>query len=454
MKKILIRGGMTPFENYDVSDIILNNRFGTNAGNMVYLHGVYRALMCGEDVQIDVDRYEIERGYFTDKDIDRVNSEYSMYIIPLADAFRDSFVNCLYAFTKVIKKLTIPVVIVGVGMKIAIGDTPDKPLPFDDAVKGFVSAVLDKSALIGVRGEITASYLKRLGFKEETQITPIGCPSLYYHGADLRLKRLEKPIDKNSDIVVNASMLSTENINRFLRRILTEYPNSTFIPQLVRELREMYLGAIYRKEDTAYPIRATDEVFRNDQARFFVNVPSWFDFVSKKEFSIGARMHGNIASINCGVPSVLLVKDGRMKELIDYHKLPHATPDMITEETTLTDIVNNTNLYSIEDVHEANFRHYVDFLEKNNIDSVFKGYNSPKETIFDEKIKSMTWDAPVKPIYVCDENERIRRIEEYMDKEEEYIESLKTRIRRQNRVLNRYDKWLPGFVTSRFKKID
>ena len=165
-------------------------------------------------------------------------------------------------------------------------------------------------------------------------------------------------------------------------------------------------------------------------------------------------MHGNIASINCGVPSVLLVKDGRMKELIDYHKLPHATPDMITEETTLTDIVNNTNLYSIEDVHEANFRHYVDFLEKNNIDSVFKGYNSPKETIFDEKIKSMTWDAPVKPIYVCDENERIRRIEEYMDKEEEYIESLKTRIRRQNRVLNRYDKWLPGFVTSRFKKID
>ncbi|SDB47634.1 polysaccharide pyruvyl transferase family protein [Butyrivibrio sp. INlla16] len=454
MKKILVRGGMSPFDKYDVSDIILNNRFGTNAGNMVYLYGVYRSIMTGEDVEIDVDRYIIERGHSTEEDIKRINEEYSMYIIPLADAFRDSFINCLNALTRAIRKMTIPVVIVGVGMKIGISDSINDEHPCDQAVKDFVSAVLDHSSMVGVRGEITGSYLKRLGFKEGTQFTPIGCPSLYLHGANLKLKRLTKEINKDSGIIVNASMLSTENINRFLRRILTEYPNATFIPQLVRELREMYLGAIYRKEDTAYPIRTTDEVFTSDKARFFVNVPSWFDYVKDRDLSVGARMHGNIASINCGIPSVLLVKDGRMKELIDYHKLPHATPDVIDDNTTLEEIVGRTNLYSIEDVHEANFRHYVDFLEQNNIDSVFKGYNSPEKTIFDEKISQITWDEPITPILTCDEAERIRRIEEYLDYEEGYIEELKERIRTQNRVLNRYKKYLPGFVTKKFEKLN
>lgn len=450
MKKILVRGGMTPFDKFSISDIILNNRFGTNAGNMVYLYGVYRALMTDENVQIDVDNYAIERGYSTDKDIARINEEYSMYIIPLADAFRSTFINCLNALTKAIRKMTIPVVIVGVGMKIDLGNSPDKGLPCDKAVKDFVSAVLDKSSLVGVRGEITAAYLKRLGFKEETQITPIGCPSLYLHGNNLKLKRMEKKLDADSKIIVNASMLSTENVNRFLRRVMEEYPNSTFIPQLVRELREMYLGAIYRKEDTAYPIRATDNIFREDKARFFVNVPSWFEFAKGNDISVGARMHGNIASINCGIPSILLVKDGRMKELIEYHKLPHVTPDNIHEETTLQEIVEKTDLYSIEDKHEANFRHYVDFLAANGIDSVFKDYASPERTIFDDKVSAISWDESVKPIAVCDEAERIRRIEEYLDFEEEYIEGLKTRIRTQNRVLKRYEKWLPSFIVNKF----
>lgn len=52
--------------------------------------------------------------------------------------------------------------------------------PFDEDVKEFIKAVLDRSAKVGIRGEITASYLKRLGFREEIDFTVMGCP-IYVH---------------------------------------------------------------------------------------------------------------------------------------------------------------------------------------------------------------------------------------------------------------------------------
>lgn len=449
MKRILIRGGMTPFETDNtVSDIILYNKYGTNAGNMVYLYGVFRSLMVDEDVQIDVDHYMIERNNITKDDIRKINETYDMYIIPLADAFRDTYENCLKSLTKAIKKMKIPVVIVGVGMKIELNDDPTKGNKIDETVKKFVSAVLDKSSIIGVRGEITGQYLQKLGFKEDKDYTPIGCPSLYLHGNNLKLKRPQNGFNKDSKILVNGSMLSTHEVNAFMRRTILDYDNAMFIPQLVRELREVYVGSIYRKEDTPYPIRITDEVFRRDKARCFINVPSWFEFASDYDLSVGARMHGNIASINSGVPSIFAVKDGRMKELIDYHNMPYFTSDELTDTTNIMDIIANKDLYSIEKKHEANFKHYVDFLKMNEVDTVFKDYASPETTIFDEKIAQMDKIDPVRPIIVCSEEERIRRIEEFVD----LMETIMNDVKKEISIKKRYERHVPAFVAKKFNK--
>ncbi len=449
MKRILVRGGMTPFETDNtVSDIIIHNMYGTNAGNMVYLYGVFRSLMVDEDVQIDVDHYLIERGSFTKEDIKNINEHYDMYIIPLADAFRETYVNCLKGLTKAIKMMKIPVVVVGVGMKIDLHDTPKKGNLIDDEVKKFVSAVLDKSAIMGVRGEITGQYLKELGFTEGKDFTPIGCPSLYTYGNNLKLRRPENGFNKDSKILVNGSMLSTHEVNAFLRRTIMNYDNAMFIPQLVRELREVYLGAIYRKADTPYPIRISDEIFKADKARCFINVPSWFEYASHYDLSVGARMHGNIASINSGVPSIFVIKDGRMKELIDYHNMPYITSDDITDTTDIMDIVASKDLYCMEQQHEANFKHYVDFLKMNGIDTVFEGYNSPETTIFDEKIAKQPKVDPIDPIIACSEEERIRRIEEFIDTMEQHMKDVKEEVK----IMHRYERHVPGFVAKMFAK--
>ncbi|MCI4170884.1 polysaccharide pyruvyl transferase family protein, partial [Bacillus spizizenii] len=74
---------------------------------------------------------------------------------------------------------TLPVVVIGVGLRAPFAPKLNEGFPIDQDVKAFVSAVLERSNMIGVRVEITAKYLSRLGFREGIDHTVIGCPSMY-----------------------------------------------------------------------------------------------------------------------------------------------------------------------------------------------------------------------------------------------------------------------------------
>lgn len=80
--------------------------------------------------------------------------------MPLADAFREDFRPVLRNYTQLIRKLKIPVVVTGVGLRANYEPQLDEGFTFDEDVTNFVKAVLEKSAQIGVRGQITADYLK------------------------------------------------------------------------------------------------------------------------------------------------------------------------------------------------------------------------------------------------------------------------------------------------------
>ena len=48
--------------------------------------------------------------------------------------------------------------------------------PMEASVRAFMSAVLDRSPSVGVRGEFTHDYLRGLGFRD---VEVIGCPSMF-----------------------------------------------------------------------------------------------------------------------------------------------------------------------------------------------------------------------------------------------------------------------------------
>ena len=102
--------------------------------------------------------------------------------------------------TKVIEKLKIPVVVLGAGLQSPLPYAAGKERVFDDTVKAFAAAVLDRSPTIGVRGEYTQDYLQRLGFRD---IEVIGCPSMFLRGDQLSVTKRVPSLTPESRIAFN-----------------------------------------------------------------------------------------------------------------------------------------------------------------------------------------------------------------------------------------------------------
>ena len=432
MKKILVRAGLSPFDNFS-AEYVMNhsNILGNNSGNMLYAYGVWRALSV-EDCTLVPTYYQYN---YTETEIDAINQCYDAFVIPLANAFRVDFQKEMRGLTKLIKKLKIPVFVIGVGVNFPFEPELNEKYPFDDTVKEFVKAVLDKSTWIGVRGEITSRYLQGLGFTEGKHMTPIGCPSMYTFGDTLNIRN--NVIDVNSPVCFNHSTQAPDNILKFIMRTLDEFPNHNMILQTMKEYKFVYAGASYMYEsEKDFPCkRMSDELYLNDRIRFFINVPSWLDFVGQQDFCYGPRLHGNIAAVLSGTPSILFPKDARMRELSEYHGLTSVMPDQVVEKSTLRDFIEKADFQAPCRKHKENFNHYIEFLEKNGLNHIFKEESAPKETPFDIRMKGIKYEPGVTTIFGCEKEEIAKRQDIYMQSVWE-----KTRIleKENKRVLKKY----------------
>jgi polysaccharide pyruvyl transferase WcaK-like protein len=415
MKNIYIRAGMSPFESFPAQKILLNNSIGTNVGNFLYVYGILRNIT-QDDTSIKPNYY---KSNYTDAEIDEINQTQDIFIIPLADAFRSDFVKSLEAMTKLVKKLTIPCVIIGVGLRAPFEPDFSTPYSFDNAVKAFVSAVLEKSSIVGVRGEITSAYLSHLGFQEGTDHMAIGCPSMYTAGPNLTIR--DANITADSRVCINSSVTTPDNVHEFLERVTKEFADWHFVPQVLSELRLLYTGSPYIvKCNPLYPTRITDETYRSGRSEFFLNVPTWFEYMSHADLSIGSRLHGNISAILSGTPSILIPKDARVRELSEYHDITRVNAADITADTNVWDLIHSVDFQQPCRRQEENFNRFLGFLEKNGIPHIYQ--NGTPETIpFMERMKEVNLQPSVKSFAQCSLEEMSERFESFYPKYEKKL---------------------------------
>lgn len=424
MKRYLIRSGIAPTEIKKPEEMINKNSIGGNVGNLIYAYSIYRNLMT-EDVEIVPDRYRIN-----EKDADMINKYYDAYIIPLADAFRETFVGSLKNYTKLIGKLTIPVIVIGVGVKAPINKRIKDGFSFDKEVKDFVKAVLKRSNIIGVRGQITADYLNYLGFIEGVDHTVIGCPSMYTFGRELKIRDLN--LTNKSTIALSSSKLSPENVLKFITDVSDDYSDYYFIPQWMKEFQMTYIGNQKLEKNTDfYPNTIEDRYYEENRVRYPLNAKSWINFMKEMDFAVGARLHGNITATIAGTPSLLLTKDARMKELADYHNLTHLSEDKISDNIKLEEIIDQLDFHSPEKVQPQNFDHFIDFLEKNDLDHIYN-YDYYQYPPLDEKMDAIKLPEMLKPINSLKPIEVSDRLINYTKLEEE----IKTKLKKENKSLS------------------
>ena len=160
MGEILLRAVKDAFEVVPPESVLLRNAIAGNSGNLIFSVASQRLLETAA-TRVIADRFVIQP-----RDADRINERYDAYVLPLANAFRVGYEPMLLRLTALIRRLRIPVVVLGVGHQATVDNDTSRLAPIEDAIRGFVSAVLDHGPSIGVRGELTADYLTGLGFRD------------------------------------------------------------------------------------------------------------------------------------------------------------------------------------------------------------------------------------------------------------------------------------------------
>ncbi|HEY9290991.1 MAG TPA: polysaccharide pyruvyl transferase family protein [Microlunatus sp.] len=397
MPRILIRSAKDPFLALSPEASLARNVFSSNSGNMLFGEAVHKMLSVpGTEV--------VSSGYVTDRvelsrlpeTIEKINSEFDAFVIPLANAFRPSFRSQLRRLTRLIRRLDMPVVVVGVGAQTAAG-AMELPEAERDVASKFLSAVLDRSAKVGVRGEITRRCLAALGFGDE-HIEVIGCPSLYAHGRELTVIKNASGLTPDSPIAANLT-LSQVNAAKIINRAAERYPNLVYVPQTIDELRMLLWGVPHSKPlDPEIPVRLDHPLYRQNRMRFFLDPIVWHQFLADREFAFGTRIHGNIAALSVGTPAHLLAFDSRTTELADYHAIPYASARTISPDTDPAELYDRADFDAFNARQPEAFDHYLRFLEKNDLSHIHQpGNENPG---FTERLREINFPAGVGSPYV------------------------------------------------------
>ena len=397
LARTLVRAGKSPLTPLTPEQALTTNRggvFGTNPGNMMFYSAMWRILSVPGD-ELVPDGYACERPNSA-RLAARINDEFDRVVIPLANAFRPTFVSQLRHMSDVIEKLTIPVSVVGVGAQSTLeGDVETLSADERAVVKRFVSATLDRSPSIGVRGDFTAGFLADLGFSSD-KVEVIGCPSMFGLGMLPPTKRKVERLDASSEIAINYTP-SVPHVGRMVNENAERYPKSVVIPQTVYAYSLMVWGEPYPvKMRPELPEHLDHPLYKQGRMRAFLDASTWIDYLRGRDFIFGTRIHGNVAGVLSGTPSVLVAHDSRTLELAQYHGIPYITKDRLADGVDAQELYESADFDRMAAVQPEVFDRFTRFLDRNDVPNIFQpGKENPE---YDRQLAATRFPPPITPL--------------------------------------------------------
>ena len=392
MPQILIRAHKNPFTVADADTTYRQNLIGNNTGNLVFSQAVYRLLSTSGT---DLETSGLARSH-----PGVINSRFDHVVIPLANAFRTTFLDTLDALSNLIEQLTIPVTVLGVGSQASLDGVYKGADRVKPATMRFVRAVLNRSASIGVRGEQTRDYLKSLGFGDE-HVKVIGCPSMFMYGPDLHVEKKVDSLASDSPIALNVSPYVPQMAPISLYAA-EHFPRLVYMAQNIQTLELMLYGSYPKGKKmnalaaSGAPITLDHPLIRSDRVRFFLDPKTWFDHLSQYEFSFGTRIHGNIAALLSGTPALLLAHDSRTLELAEYHEIPHRTITSIEDDADAISLYAESDWNRLNKAHPDRWDHFASFLKEHRLTHVYE--EGQDANAFDDRLAATEYPPPVRTL--------------------------------------------------------
>jgi hypothetical protein len=388
--RILIRSGKSPFDVHSLEQSLHKDVFGTNTGNLIFSDAAHKILTTP---RADVVSNGIKA---IASEADRINEEYDVFVVPLANAFRPTFERSLTRLTRLIEKLRIPVVVLGVGAQANLAYDTTRLKPMESTVRQFVTAVLDRSASIGVRGECTEQYLKGLGFRD---VEVIGCPSMFMHGESFTVHKRVESLTPESPISVNGahSAVHSYGLDAIIRQAHQRYPNLRFIGQNLLEAELLHWRETSHASgaQTSMPTHPSHPMYREGKVRLYVDPATWISELRAFDFSFGSRIHGNIAALLAGVPSTVLCSDSRTLELCRYFEIPHRKISEIPQNIDPAELYEAADFGGLVNGHKERFLRFTGFMERNGLENTFT--HGDGGAAFEAQLAELTLPPAVRP---------------------------------------------------------
>jgi polysaccharide pyruvyl transferase WcaK-like protein len=124
-----------------------------------------------------------------------------------------------------------------------------------------------------------------------------------------------------------------------------------------------------KKVHQLLPTYLEHPIVTGNRLRFFGTPDRLFGSLKTFDFAIGTRIHGNVAPLLMGVPSMTIAIDSRVEGIAKYFNMPYIWYDEITENTSVEELyyralVELPDFYS---TYKEKYEEYMKFLTKNEV---------------------------------------------------------------------------------------
>lgn len=379
-ERIWVRACQLPHANLNPRKSI--DFIGGNQGNLLYQFSTHRNLV-REGAEVSTISYgKFQKGAVEDR-AEMINSGCDRLVLPLSSSFRLQNVKGLQEWADLVERLTVPVTVVGIGAQLRLTDVEqgtflpsrvtgvvagkDEIAEHETAARRFVTAVLERSESIGVRGEVTKRYLEYLGF-ESDRIDVIGCPSLFMWGPDFQVTSDAPRLTRRSALSLSFDHRIKQTAD-LLDTTLDDYPKSLVYMQEKLGAQMVITGEETRESwngDDRFPVKTSHRAYGERRLEYWPTGWSWIRHLDDVDFAFGPRLHGTVASILAGTPAHLLVHDSRTLEVAQHHRLPHTlTDDLVGVDAASLAAASDFSAFNA--AHPGLYTVFAEFLARNGL---------------------------------------------------------------------------------------
>lgn len=166
------------------------------------------------------------------------------------------------------------------------------------------------------RGDFTARVAKRAGLMKPKSI---GCPSLMINTDPFHGRILADRYAKLHDRIGDNSLKVAVTLTSFPKR-----PDNLW-HTIVRGISQRYPNALFYVQTKWDVLHLQECGVSFNRTRYYNSLPDWLEGLKDREVSFGPRIHGGMASIAAGIPTVVMAPDYRVLELVKKMRIPYIT---------------------------------------------------------------------------------------------------------------------------------